>query len=146
MTERRLYVCSGSARWLTTVLSAAKDEFVVKAVEHPLSDPRCRAELGEPPARGLLLVDATLAPDVEKSIPCLREAGWEYVVVVAAKPDYKQARAVLRDAGGFDYWSKTYDSRILRADLMRCWEEMTAEGEETSQDGRAVWPAGPSGS
>jgi len=132
MTCPSLYVCSGSSRWLATVLSAAKDEFVVKVVECQLSDPRRWAELGRPSGTALMLIDSALGPDIEKSIPILRKAGWKHVVVVAANPTWKQARAVLRDAGGFDYWSKTYDPKILRADLMRCLQEMTIGRERAS--------------
>jgi hypothetical protein len=88
--------------------------------------------LGRPHREALILIDSALGTDVEMSTSVLRKAGWKYVVVVAANPTWKQARAVLREAGGFDYWSRTYDPMILRADLMRCWQEMTVYSERAT--------------
>jgi hypothetical protein len=78
----------------------------------------------EPDLDTLLLVDISERTAVKNTVQKLRELGWQYVVVVATDPSVKEIYAVLHDAGGYDYWEKTYQSLVIRANIEKCLDEM----------------------
>jgi hypothetical protein len=72
----------------------------------------------------LLLLDASDQPEVAATVRQLRDKGWKYVIVVAADPSGGESVTVLRGGLGFDYWNKTYDEEKIRAQLLKCLEEI----------------------
>lgn len=72
----------------------------------------------------LLLVNIFEQTAVKTTVQKLREMGWQYVVVVAADPSVNDVYSVLHDAGGYDYWRKTYQSPIIRAQIENFLDEI----------------------
>lgn len=77
--------------------------------------------------KALLLIDATGQIKVEALVRKLREQSWQCVVVVAADPTPKEARALLRGKAAYDYWAKSYVPEAIRRDLERCLKEIEGE-------------------
>jgi hypothetical protein len=110
--------------WLETVQRALDDPALAKIVDCPGSVADCLDRLPPAEDRALLLVDASGQHDIVRIVQALRDAGWRYVVVAAADPSVKEARAILRGGLGYDYWKKTYATSVVRSDILRGVEEI----------------------
>lgn len=72
----------------------------------------------------LLIIDAFGRPNIKTAVQRVRKLGWQYIVVVSADPSAKEAITVLRDAGGYDYWVKTYCIPDICTNIEKCLEEI----------------------
>lgn len=97
--------------------------------DRPLLD--CFGCLPEPDKDALLLVDVFSEVDISQILSTLLRLGWGYIVVVAADPSAREIYKVLHDAGGFDYWNKTYQAADIRAKVDKCLEEMEGHRSKT---------------
>jgi FixJ family two-component response regulator len=59
----------------------------------------------------------------------LREQGCKYIVVVTADPTVKEARSIFREAFGYDYWEKTYDTDRIYHQILRCIQEINSNND-----------------
>ena len=129
MNPHRVIAIGRDPYWLNAVAAAAWPAVTVETIACPDAYPACLDHLPPADARALLLVDATGHADVAAVTHTLRSRGWRYAVVVAADPSTREARAVLREGGAYDYWPKSWSSKAIRRALARCVSEI---GEGTT--------------
>jgi hypothetical protein len=129
MTPHRVIAIGRDPYWLEAVAAATWAAVTIETIACLDEYPGCLDHLPPADADALLLVDATGHADVAAVAHALRARGWRYTVVVAADPSTREARAVLREGGAYDYWPKSWSSTAIRRALARCvheiWEEDT---------------------
>lgn len=112
---RRQVVAMGQDQyWLRAVEAGADEQTEVHTVRCEEGLINCLRRL--PPAHPdtLLLVDATGQADIRRVARRLRADGWRRVIILAADPSFREARAVLQEASGYDYQPKSYDPGAIR--------------------------------
>ncbi len=110
--------------WLQMVQKAVDEtSVIVETLYFNTLDEFLHSDL-RPDPDTLLLVDISGQTAVREMVQKLRKLGWQYVVAVAAIPSVKEAHAILHDAGGYDYWRKTYQIPVIRANLEKCLDEL----------------------
>ena len=129
MRRCQVYALGQDAYWLKAVTKATDEVVTVETIRYSANNMRCLDRLPEVDPEALLLVDATRQPDVAAMVKTLREQGWRYVVAVAADPSWKEARTVLREGAGHDYWEKSYVPQVIRRDIERCLAEIARAGK-----------------
>jgi hypothetical protein len=137
MRRYQVYALGQDTYWLKAVARIADESISVKLIHCTQGYPECLPRLPQADREALILVDATGQSDVATVVQWLRGQGWRYVVVVAADPSSREAHAVLREAEGYDYWTKTYASKIIRRSIEECLSEMRQgkdEGRKTKRD------------
>jgi hypothetical protein len=120
----QVYAWGQDEYWLKAVMKAADKAVRVEPILCPARCLEYLDRLPEADPEALMLVDATRQPDISAVVQSLRDQGWRYVVVVAADPSWKEARAVLRGTVGYDYWEKSYDPCVIQREIERCLTEM----------------------
>jgi hypothetical protein len=103
--------------WLDAVAQAAGPDVVVEPIDCAEGYPDCLSKLPPAEPEALLLVEAALRADIVALVQELRALGWPHIVVVAANPHIREARAVLKDGAAFDYWIKSYERPVIRGHL-----------------------------
>lgn len=127
MHKRRMYAMSQDCHWLQ-VLRDLPDKLISGGKFYCSNDyPFCLNQLGEPDRNALLLIDATGQSNIAETVSQLRKQGWRYVVVVAADPSSKEAHAVFKEAGGYDYLVKCYTHKSIQNELERCLNEIALQ-------------------
>jgi hypothetical protein len=124
MKQHKVYALGRDKYWLEAVVEAAGENIPIGPIECVEDYPACLGHLPTADAQALLLVDATRQADVVELTRQLGACGWQHIVVVAADPSSKEARAVLRNRLAHDYWHKSYDRQVIRRHLERCLEEL----------------------
>jgi len=124
MSVIHVYALGQDPYWLQAVAQASGDEITVAPIHCPESYLACLNDLPSVVPGAILLVDATRQAGISAVVRGLLELGWKYVVVVAADPSMKEARALLRGKAAFDYWPKSYVPTAIRRDLERCIDEI----------------------
>jgi hypothetical protein len=130
MKQHKVYALGRDTYWLEAVVEAAGEDVPMERIECPDDYPLCLERLPAADAQALLLVDATRQADVVELARQLGVRGWRHIVVVAADPTSKEARAVLRDGLAHDYWRKSYERQVIRRHLEQCLEELEGMSDE----------------
>jgi hypothetical protein len=130
MSRRCVYAVSRDRYWLEAVARAATADVTVERIECPNGYPDCLNELPEAASEAILLLDATGQSDVVYLARRLHNGGWEHIVVVAADPCSKEARAVLKERVADDYWHKTYAREAIQRDLGQYLQEIWGTEDE----------------
>jgi hypothetical protein len=117
MSQHRVIAIGRDPYWLDAVAAAAWAAVAIETIaslDHlPAADPDA-----------LVLLDATGHADVAAVTRALRARGWRYVVVAAADPSTREARAVLREGTAYDYWPKSWSPQVIQRALARCVQEI----------------------
>ena len=124
MNQHRVIAIGRDPYWLDAVAAATWAAVTVETIACPDEYPGCLDHLPPADAEALLLVDATAHADIATVTHTLRERGWRYTVVVAADPSTREARAVFREGGAYDYWPKSWSSRAIQRAIARCVGEI----------------------
>jgi DNA-binding NarL/FixJ family response regulator len=74
----------------------------------------------------LVLLDGADSGSLIDMTSQMVRAGWTYTVAVVARPDWREARAVLGPAGAYDYWSKSYNGATIQGQLRGVLNEQQA--------------------
>jgi hypothetical protein len=112
-----IYVLSQDRGWVGAIERNASPGVVVHAVCSAGGGPPMLDFLPEADEQALLLVDASDFPNIVEVVRSLRQRGWRYVVAVATQIAWREARQVLADGHGYDYWAKSYDATVVRRDV-----------------------------
>jgi hypothetical protein len=128
MNPFSVYALSKDSYWLKALAEIADESVVIELL--PISDhPEYLRSLPITNDQALLLVDTAAYPDVVSFVRQLIVQGWRFVVVVAAIPSWKETRSLLREAGAYDYWQKSYATKTIRSAIKGC---ITQIEEDTS--------------
>jgi hypothetical protein len=126
----RIAALSQDPYWLSALQRAVADTgmclIVVKCqgdLQNNLSD------LPTPDQDTILLVDASQQIDAERVVTSLRSLGWEYIIVLAADPNAKEAAAILRRGLSYDYWEKSYVESEILDRVNTCFEEIKGDSQ-----------------
>ena len=124
----RVHALGHDDYWLSAVQRAAQ-EWAANPATLKCSEAflKCISDLTLPKTNTILLIDASGQRDLPGLVKVLRDAGWKYVIVVAADPSAKEAAAVLRRNLGYDYWSKTYNEEEIHSKIKECFNEILAK-------------------
>lgn len=125
MKEIKIITLGQDAYWLQMIKKATDEIITTNELDcfNSIEDFLNSAQKPDPTT--LLLIDVSAQLSIKTTIQRLRELGWRYIVAVAADPSIKDAYAVLHDAGGYDYWKKTYQVPVIRVNIEKCFDEMT---------------------
>ncbi len=137
MNDPRIIAFGQEAPWLEAVKAAAGSSFVVEAIQASGDLLNNMASLPEADTNAIFLVDTYGQPNIEMVVRGLRDLGWQHIVVVATDLSVKEARAILRKNLAYDYWGKTFDDPVIRAQIYRCLDEIKRDSEAVPQSGRA---------
>jgi hypothetical protein len=119
-----VYAVSRDDHWIRAVGEACQQLSLVTTSLLGISED----ELGTLGARGrvtLVLIDTWGRSDIVGLVRSLQERGWRYAVAVTAAPTAREARALLKVWGAYDYWCKTYSTEAIRVDLIRLAREIS---------------------
>ncbi len=119
MSKVRVYALTMDRAWGKMMEEVSDASFEVIPICCPEGYPNCLENLPSADHDALLLLDATGLRDVAGMVRRLRCLGWRFVVVVAADPTHKEAKAAFK-AGASDYQSKTLSTSIVRSQV-RTW-------------------------
>jgi len=84
----------------------------------------CLSRLPDPDENSVVIVDASGQSQMKEIVASLRSRGWQYVIVVAADPNAKEAISILRPNLAYDYWEKTYDNTEIGNRIRQCFDEI----------------------
>ena len=128
MSQRhRVYALGEDRYWLKAISEAAGETIEVRTVPCPATYVECMELLPQADPGAILLVDTIRGLDMEDTVRKLRRRNWQYVVVVAADPSAKEARAVLQEGAAYDYWEKSYDHQAIRRQITQCLAEIESK-------------------
>jgi|GEM_PF-1327955 len=131
-----VYALSADSEWLNAVAKLNDVTTQAHGIHCTQGYRRCIDGLPMPAAHTLLLIDAAGEADVPDIVRQLRQRGWPYVIVVAIRPSWKEAYAVLR-AGAHDYVSKSYAVDNIRevVDEIRLTDKLAGADQSPAEDG-----------
>lgn len=124
MKGTQIYALGRDRYWLEAIGQVASERITIHSILCPEHIPECLERLPAADAKALLLLDATNQADVARTVRYLRLGGWQYIVVVAADPSWKEARNVLRPGLAYDYWDKSYNVPAIRSYVDNCLAEL----------------------
>ena len=119
-----IYLLSRDLTWSKAVIAVLTNA----TLEKPIRCSTDCADLDLLPAAepdALLLVDAMECPQIVNTVSRLKELGWDHIVVFAADPSEKDARAVIH-AGAQDYLIKFYSRTLVRKELEECLKRLAS--------------------
>ena len=122
MSVRRIYALGHDEYWLRAVAGIVDDTVEVQVLRLAEDEPLCLDDLPEPVPGALLLLDTT--PEVKTVAQMLNQKGWRHVVIVAADPHWKEAKALIKQKIAYDYWPKSYEPDAIRTSVKTCLQEM----------------------
>jgi hypothetical protein len=128
----QIYALGQDAYWLDVVKNISGETFTLEIIQCPGDLRDCLYRLPRADVKTLVLIDASWQSDIENMVQSLRSLGWSYIVVVAADPSVKEARAILRGNLGYDYWKKTYVASVIQSYINKCLEEIETDLSLTS--------------
>ena len=120
---RKIIAISQDDYWLKAIHAAVAGLGKVQIASCDDSLRECLDRLPAVDPQALLLVDVFSKENIDKIVSGLYQAGWRFIVVVAADPSLKEAIRVIK-AQGFDYWKKTYTIPDIETEIRKCLEEI----------------------
>lgn len=124
MRDFRIITLGQDTHWSQTLKDAVDKVFIARDFDDFQSIEDFLDSAHKPDPETLLLIDVSEQPSIKMTVQRLRKLGWPYIIVVAADPSVKEAYVVLHDAGGYDYWQKTYQVPAIRVNIERCLNEI----------------------
>ena len=122
---RKIVALSKDRHWLDAVQMAAAGLVSVQIIACDDLLLKCLSYLPPVDAQALLLVDAISKENISEVVAGLYQAGWRFIVVVAADPSVKEVYKVLKKSNGYDYWRKTYVVSEIEETIKKCLDDMT---------------------